>query len=173
MDKSHRPQRPLQRPFKGGVNVFLGLMALFFLAMAFGCSSVSDEEMARLREETYALEAELAAVRREAVILDRVLTSVYKERDSLVDQINRASSEASGLTPQGPSLSPSEAGQVEADSRSRVYRAKAGDTLSLVAQRHGATVGELLDLNPHIRNRSSQMVWIGDEVVLPGRGGGR
>jgi LysM repeat protein len=135
--------------------------------MPFGCSSVSDEEMGRLREETYALEAELAAARQEAVILDRVLTSVYQERDKIVDQINKATAEASGK--EIPSLSataPNETAPA-APARAGVYRAKVGDTLSSIAQRHGTTIQALLELNPFIAARPSRMVWVDDDLVLP------
>jgi LysM repeat protein len=165
-----------------------------FLYIPFGCSSVSDEEMSRLREETYALEAELAAARQEAAILDRVLTSVYRERDSLVDQINQATAEASGLIPTsqvnsflkssqyaqsgqpaqsglpgqiGPPSQPSQPGQLGQPGQPKVYLAQTGDTLSSIALRFGTTTRALLTLNPQVANRANQLVWVGDEVVLP------
>ncbi|MDR1607800.1 MAG: LysM peptidoglycan-binding domain-containing protein [Deltaproteobacteria bacterium] len=143
-----------------------------------GCSSVSDEELTRLREETYALEAELAVAKREAAILDRVLTKVYQERDRLVDQIARATAESQGLEPPSPispaissAISPglpiSPGAPATPTAKPTRYRAQSGDTLSTIAQRFGTTVSVLLELNPHISRRSNQMVWVDDEVVLP------
>ncbi|MDR0548537.1 MAG: LysM domain-containing protein [Deltaproteobacteria bacterium] len=166
---NHPPQAPFKVP---GVKSWLWVALVFFLYLPFGCSTVSDEEMRRLREDTYALEAELATVKREAALLDRVLTNVYKERDQLVDQISRGAAEASGLTLPSPSNPdqqsplPPAAGAADPD-RPKVYRAQVGDTLSKVASRYGTTVKEILDLNAQIKDRSSQMLWVGDEVVLP------
>jgi LysM repeat protein len=151
--------------FHPGIKGWLGvLITLLLLYTPFGCSSVSDEEMDRLREETFALEAELAAARQEAAILDRALTSVYKERDQVVDQIARATAEFNGeilpdslmvngtAVPAGP----------------RKYRAQTGDSLSGIAQRYGTTVSVLLDLNSFLKSRTNNMVWVGDELSLPG-----
>jgi LysM repeat protein len=127
--------------------------------------------MNSLREETYALEAELRAARQEAAILDRALTSVYKERDQVVDQIARAQAELSGQTlPENSNtsgtavLNLTAAGQLP-----RTYKVQAGDTLSSIAQKFGTTVNVLLGLNPFLNSRSSYMVWVGDSLSLPQR----
>ncbi|MDR1086364.1 MAG: LysM domain-containing protein [Deltaproteobacteria bacterium] len=163
--------------FNPNVKGWLGvILAVFLLYTPFGCSSVSDEDMENLRLETFALEAELAAARQEAAVLDRALTSVYKERDALVDQIARATAELNGQPlPEGPLAGgtvqagtggqpgPNQSGQP------RTYRAQTGDSLSGVASRFGTSVQTLLDLNPYLKNRTNQMVWVGDVLTLPAR----
>ncbi|MDR1578496.1 MAG: LysM peptidoglycan-binding domain-containing protein [Deltaproteobacteria bacterium] len=157
------------------------------MSLVLGCSTVSDDEMARLREETYALEAELAMAKREASVLDRALTSVYQERDQLVDRIARATAESQGLEapePKNPSpgsldnasslgalnVAPGGAAAGSLDpgvqGAGRIYRAVSGDTLSSISSRFGVSVAVLLELNPQISRRSSQMVWVGEAIKL-------
>ncbi|MDR2140698.1 MAG: LysM peptidoglycan-binding domain-containing protein [Deltaproteobacteria bacterium] len=167
MDRYRHLSHSAKPTFRGiGEKWWIWLSVAALLYIPIGCSSVSDEEMTKLREETYALEAELAAAKQEAAILDRVLTNVYKERDNLVDQINRATAESQGLPPPAPA---SEPGQPSPEPQSRLYLAQSGDTLSSIAQKHQTTVQVLLELNPHISRRGNQMVWVNDEVILPSR----
>jgi LysM repeat protein len=123
---------------------------------------VSEDDLDNLRLENQALEAELEQERRQAELLNRALTSVYKERDRLVDLLNAPPA------PEEEAAAPEEAGSPQpVAGQARVYVVRSGDTLGAIAQRHGTTTAVLVSLNPFLGNRSNYMVWENDRINLP------
>jgi septal ring factor EnvC (AmiA/AmiB activator) len=146
--------------------VFSLVLVLFLAAtlnLGVGCTSFSEDELKKLQEENEALAAELDMEKKEAEILNRALTSVYKERDRLVDLLN-SSSPASVQSSQDNGEGDSEQPQ---QSARKVYQVKLGDTLSTIAKSHDTTVPILLRLNPFLMDRQNNMVWENDRIILP------
>jgi nucleoid-associated protein YgaU len=152
------------------------------VALAAGCSPVSDEEMERLRGETEALAAELTRLKSESEMLDRALTSVYREKDRVVDRLN-ALAAGGPLEPEAPEGAeapaagdPAAAGGDAAAAGAeaagprpgtRPYTAQRGDTLSQIARRHNTTLQVMIDLNPRLASRPEYMVWESDILTVP------
>jgi LysM repeat protein len=142
------------------------------LAVAAGCSTVSDEEVASLKGETEALAAELARLKNESELLDRALTNVYREKDSVVDRLNALAAGGTGEDPEAAvdPAAPAPRGPAEAVAQSggtRVYIAQKGDTLSQIARRNNTTLQVILELNPRLAEREDHMVMEHDPVNLP------
>ncbi|MDR1920293.1 MAG: LysM peptidoglycan-binding domain-containing protein [Candidatus Adiutrix sp.] len=127
-----------------------------------GCLN-SESEYLRLVEEKESLSLELKTAKAENAILRRAEANILKEREALQTLLSRAVLAPSAGSPTAPPAA-------EAPSRppdDKVYRAQPGDTLSSIAGRHNATVEQILALNPTLANRSNNMVWIDDLILLP------
>ena len=57
----------------------------------------------------------------------------------------------------------------EAPAERRVYTVRRGDTLSKIAREEGVGLGAILRANPGL---DPDVIQVGQEIVLPGRGGG-
>jgi hypothetical protein len=143
----------------------LGAMTILLVLLVWGtgCSGISDDDLANLQKENQTLAAELEMEKRQADILNRALTSVYKERDRLVDLINQGPPPEQTEAQEGENASPEET----TSTTPRVYVVQAGDTLGVIARRHQTTVAVLLTLNPFLRSRNDYMVWENDRLTLP------
>jgi hypothetical protein len=151
------------RPARTGASKAALLIVLGLgLALGQGCSGVSEDDLDNLRQENLALEAELEHERRQAEILNRALTSVYKERDRLVDLLNAPPAPA-----EEELALDEETGPEAAQGQGRVYLVKPGDTLGAIARRNGTTTAVLVTLNPYLRGRDNYMVWENDRIALP------
>jgi LysM repeat protein len=147
---------------------------------------VSDEEMERLRVETEALAAELSRLKNESELLDRALTNVYREKDRVVDRLNVLSGDPSALAEDAAAPAAGDAAGAAGDGTApaggaqpgapgaagetagrKTHAVKSGDYLSGIASSNGTTVQELLRLNPYLASRPANVIWEGDQLILP------
>jgi hypothetical protein len=149
-------------------------LSVFLTLLVFGCSPVSDEELQSLRNETEALEGELSRLKSEAVILNRALDNVYREKDRVLDKLERLANpqmakEEDLVTLQDGTTAPaSDAGIPREPQAQGSYKVKRGDTLTQIAKDYNTTVDVLARLNPFLRGRPELMVWENDNLTLPG-----
>lgn len=146
------------------------LMLVAGLALAaFGCWE-PESSYNKLVEEKEALLMELHEAETEGRILDKALKEIYRERDGLLTKINNLENARQRLLGESAPA----AGNVEAEADSaagtgsaRIYRVKAGDTLSAVADAHGVPFQAILKANPTVANRPDYILHVGQDLVIP------
>ncbi|MDR1658672.1 MAG: LysM peptidoglycan-binding domain-containing protein [Deltaproteobacteria bacterium] len=140
-----------------GVGWLAALILSVAVGLPSGCMGVSDDELNKLKEGNQALAAELEAEKKESELLNRALTSVYRERDSLVDKLSTLA-----VSPLAPAATaPAEI------AAPRIHVVKTGETLGSIASRYNTSVKTLVELNQYLQSRRDFMVWPNDQLTLP------
>jgi LysM repeat protein len=143
-----------------------GLLLMTLNLIISGCSTVSEQDVENLKEETNTLAAELLLAKQEADILNRALNNAYIERDRLIDLLNETTNPST--TPSNTTQSAEAPVTPQAQTtQTKIHITKPGDTLSIIAQRYNTSVEAIIKLNPFLKTRRDFMLMEHDPINLP------
>ncbi|MEW6263237.1 MAG: LysM peptidoglycan-binding domain-containing protein [Thermodesulfobacteriota bacterium] len=142
------------------------VLVIGLVAFSGGCF-VSEQDYQKLAAEREDLLRELTEAKEENTILNQSILEIYKERDSLLKQVEDCRGKLKDRLAERPDKPDKPAGQTQPDKphptgAARYYEVKPGDTLSAIAQQTGVSIQTIRSLN----TINGDIVWIGQKLRL-------
>jgi len=135
-------------------------LILLFAGLTMGASAclVSEADYEKLEAERDALQDKLTAAEKENTLLNQEILTIYKERETLLGQIE--------LCRQELKAKEDARNQAQAEAASwqnkTFYEVRRGDTLSSIADRSGVSLDTLRRLN----KLNNDVIWVGQRLRL-------